>query len=392
MSSLQPSVQYSMKPELLSPAGNWESLQAAVKNGADAVYLGTREFNARANARNFSLDELKKGVDYCHSEGVKTYLTLNILVKNSEMTHFFKTLSRAYSSGIDGVILQHLSFVEIVKKNFPDLLVFISTQGAVGNTSSATLMKSADRIIVPREMPLPEIKKMVEAGIKVEIFVHGALCFSVSGLCLLSSFVAGRSGNRGNCAQLCRQCFNREYPMSTRELCTVNQIPDFIKAGITAFKIEGRMRSPLYVAVATRLYRKAIDSYLKGDFKVPPKEINEIEIVFNREFTAGMISGDQELISPEKPMNRGAFLGIIDEGLITLQKPVRTGDGLGLWTGDNVTGAVIQHIKKSAQPVVSAAAGETVELGINAKSGTRVYLTSTSSINIEPDFKLKREP
>jgi collagenase-like PrtC family protease len=383
-------VTYTSRPELLSPAGDQESLQAAVKNGADAVYLGTRQFNARVHARNFSIEELSKAVNYCHNHGVRVYLAMNTLVKNSELQNFFDTLSMAYSAGIDGVIIQHLSFIDIIKKNFPDLAVLISTQGAIGNTASASLVKAADRIILPREIPLAEIKKMVNAGIKVEIFVHGALCFSYSGLCLFSSFVGGRSGNRGCCAQLCRQKYNDEYPLSTRELCLVKRIPELIKAGITAFKIEGRMRSPLYTAVATRLYRKAIDSYLEGEFHVPQKELDEIEIVFNREFTEGFIGGEKELISAEKPMNRGAFLGVMEGGKVILRRPVSVGDGLGIWSKDNITGVVIPQIIKDGKEVESAAAGEKVNLGIPAKDGSKIYLTSSPQIKIEPDFQIRR--
>jgi collagenase-like PrtC family protease len=383
---------YSLKPELLSPAGDWESLQAAVMNGADAIYLGTREFNARVHAKNFSLEELWRAVSYCHNQGVKVYLAMNTLVKNNELQHFFDTLSKAYMSGIDGVILQHLSFIEIVKKNFLDLAVFVSTQGAIGNTLSASLVKTADRIILPREMPLAEIKKIVTSGLKVEVFVHGALCFSYSGLCLFSSFVSGRSGNRGCCAQICRQKFNNEYPLSTKELCLVRRIPELIKAGITAFKIEGRMRSPLYVAVVTRLYRKAIDSFLAGEFQVPQKELEEIEVVFNREFTEGLINGETELVSPEKPMNRGAPLGVIEAGEIRLKRPVAVGDGLGIWSKDTVTGAIVQEIRQDGRVLDSAAAGEKVNLGIGAKDGARIYLTSSTRIKIEPDFKIKGSP
>jgi collagenase-like PrtC family protease len=383
-------VTYSLKPELLSPAGDWESLQAAVINGADAVYLGTREFNARINAKNFSMEELSRATSYCHNQGVKLYLTMNTLVKNSELPKFFETLSRAYSTGIDGVILQHISFIEIIKKNFPDLAVFVSTQGAIGNTASATLLKEADRIILPREMPLAEIKKMISAGLKVEVFIHGALCFSYSGLCLFSSFVSGRSGNRGSCAQLCRQKFNGAYPLSTKELCLVKRIPEFIKAGINAFKIEGRMRSPLYVAVATRLYRKAIDSFLAGEFQLPRKEMEEIEVVFNREFTEGLIGGDKELVSAEKPMNRGAYLGVIENGEILLQRPVYAGDGLGIWNNDSITGAIVQSITREGKSLEVGAAGEKVSLGIQAKSGSKIYLTSSPRIKIEPDFKINR--
>jgi putative protease len=206
-------------------------------------------------------------------------------------------------------------------------------------------------------MPLAEIKKIVNAVLKWR-YLYTELLLSYSGLCLFSSFVSGRSGNRGCCAQICRQRFNEQYPLSTRELCLVRRIPEFIKAGITAFKIEGRMRSPLYVAVATRLYRKAIDSFLAGDFELPRKEMEEIEIVFNREFTEGLISGEKDIISPEKPMNRGASLGVIENGEIVLKRPVSVGDGLGIWSKDNVTGAIIQEISRDGQKVEAAEAGK----------------------------------
>jgi collagenase-like PrtC family protease len=392
MSDERNSKTYSLKPELLSPAGDFESLRAAVINGADAVYLGTREFNARVNARNFSIEELGRAVNHCHNNGVKVYLTLNTLVKNNELQRFFETLSKAYVTGIDGVILQHFSFIEIIKKHFPDLSVFVSTQGAIGNTPAASLLKTADRIILPRELPLSEIEKMVKAGIKVEIFIHGALCFSYSGLCLFSSFVSGRSGNRGCCAQICRQQFNNQYPLSTKELCLVRQIPRLIKAGIQAFKIEGRMRSPLYVAVATRLYRKALDSFLAGEFQVSQKELEEIEVVFNREFTEGLIIGQKDLLSPEKPMNRGALLGVIENSEILLHRSASVGDGLGIWNRDNVTGAVIHEIRKNGQRVDSAEAGDKVNLNIAAKEGSRIYLTSSTRLKVEPDFHVQRTP
>jgi len=380
------------RPELLAPAGNRDCLEAAVKNGADAVYLGVREFNARLYARNFSLEELGQAIDYCHSRGVKVYLTLNTLVKNHEVKRFFNVLSRAYVLGINGVIIQHISFLDIIKSNFPGLAVFISTQGAIGNASSASLVKSADRIILPRELSLAEIKRIIDSGVTVEVFVHGALCFSYSGLCLFSSMVGNRSGNRGDCAQLCRQKYNGAYPLSTKELCLVRRIPELIEAGISGFKIEGRMRSPLYVAVATRLYRKAIDSALAGKFAVPQKELAEIEVVFNREFTEGFAFGEMEIVSPERPMNRGALLGVIEGSEIVLQRPVAVGDGVGIWGRDTVTGAVIQDMTAGERQVDSAVAGEKVSLGIGAKDGTKIYLTSSPQISSEPDFTINRPP
>ncbi len=161
------------RPELLSPAGDWECLLAAVANGADAVYLGTREFNARVNARNFSMEELDRAIKYSHNRGVRVYLTANILVKNLEVARFFNILSQAYSLGIDGVIIQQVSFLEIIKSNFPGLKVFISTQAAIGNARSASLLKSADRIILPRELTLDEVKKVISSGVRAEVFVRG---------------------------------------------------------------------------------------------------------------------------------------------------------------------------------------------------------------------------
>lgn len=379
-------------PELLSPVGDWDCLSAAVVNGADAVYLGVKDFNARLYTRNFTLHELVKVIAYAHAHGVKVYLTLNTLVKNHEIDAFFQVLSGAYLAGVDGVIIQHLSFLEIIKKHFPGLRVFISTQGAVGNVSSALTVKSADRIILPRELPLNEIKKFIEAGITTEVFIHGALCYSYSGLCLFSSFVSSRSGNRGSCAQLCRQKYNGAYPLSTRELCLVRRIPEMIDAGVQGFKIEGRMRSPLYVAVATRLYRKAIDSHLNGSFTLPLKEMAEMEVVFNREFTEGLIFNDSRLISPEKPMNRGAFLGEVCHGVVVIQRSVAVGDGVGIWSKDNITGNIVKSLLVNGRQVASASVGETVDLGIKTGEGARVYLTSSPRIQLQPEHAIKRLP
>lgn len=381
-----------LKPELLSPAGDWDCLLAAVTNGADAVYLGIREFNARLNAHNFSLEELGRALSYCHMHGIRVYLTLNTLVKNHELKRFFNVLSRAYTLGIDGVIIQHISFLYIIKNSFSGLRVFISTQAAIGNAGSASLLKSADRIILPRELPLAEVKRIIDSGVRVEVFIHGALCFSYSGLCLFSSFLGSRSGNRGCCAQLCRQKYNSIYPLSTKELCLVRRIPELIQAGISGFKIEGRMRSPLYVAVATRLYRKAIDSFLTGKWGVPQKELSEIEVVFNREFTEGFTFGDTGLISPEKPMNRGAFLGVVENGEIILQRPVSVGDGIGIWAEKGVSGTIIKEMTSAGKKVSSATGNERVNLGLDAKDGARIYLTSSKQINVEPDFTVSRLP
>ena len=372
--------------------GDWDCLLAAVQNGADAVYLGVKDFNARLYTRNFSIEELGKVVNHSHRNGVRVYLTLNTLVKNHEIGAFFNVLSRAYLLGADGVIIQHISFIDIIKRNCPGLAVFISTQGAIGNVSSALLVKSADRVILPRELPLEDIKKFIKSGVRTEVFVHGALCFSYSGMCLFSSFVGSRSGNRGSCAQLCRQKYNGAYPLSTKELCLVRCIPELIDAGINGFKIEGRMRSPLYVAVATRLYRKAIDSYLNGDFILPQKEMEEIEVVFNREFTEGLIAGATGLISSEKPMNRGAFLGEVKNGKVVVQRMLAVGDGVGIWSRGEVTGSIIKEMSIDGRKEQSAVRGDEVSLGLEINEGAKIYLTSSPRIKIEPDFTVKKSP
>jgi len=378
--------------ELLSPVGDWDCLLAAVQNGADAVYLGIKEFNARLNTRNFTLEELNKVVKNAHGQGVRVYLTLNTLVKNNELKHFFEVLSQAYSCGIDGVIVQHISFLELIKRNFPGLAVFMSTQAAIGNPSSALLVKTADRIILPRELNMSEIQQFTARHINTEVFIHGALCFSYSGLCLFSSFVSSRSGNRGSCAQLCRQKYNQSYPLSTKELCTVQRIPELIKAGVKGFKIEGRMRSPLYVAVATRLYRKAIDSFLNGNPGVPQQEMADMEVVFSREFTSGFIGEDTDFISPEKPMNRGAYLGTARNGRIVVQREVSTGDGIGIWQDGEVTGAIIKTLSVNGKPVSAACEGETIDPGLEIKDGSKIYLTSSPHIPIQPGVLMSRYP
>src|SRR3989344_8701394 len=178
--------------ELLLPAGNWDSLKAAVENGADAVYLGTNQFNARIRADNFSLDKFKEVTDYCHSHGVKVYCTMNILVKNAELKDYFETIHKLYEANVDAVIIQELSFLPIIKSNFPDLEVHISTQAAITNSHFLPLLQSADRIILPRDFSLEQIQEFIhQTNIPIEVFVQGALCFSYSGKCLFSSLLGG---------------------------------------------------------------------------------------------------------------------------------------------------------------------------------------------------------
>jgi len=287
------------KIELIAPAGSLPNLKAAVCSGADAVYLGMAKFNAREYAKNFNEEYLKEAIRICKSNNVKVYLTANTLVKNSEISDFLKQIKYAYEQGIDSVIIQDSSFIEIIRKSFPGLRVTMSTQAGIMNSSHANLF-NADRIILARELDKKNIEMIrAKCSKELEIFIHGALCACTSGSCLFSSLLGGRSGNRGKCAQPCRKMYNSSFLFSSRELCLIDKLPEIIKLGINSLKIEGRMRTPFYTATATEVYRKAIDSYYTGKFQVTPEMKLLLENAFSREFTEGRFS-NQEVFNTKR--------------------------------------------------------------------------------------------
>lgn len=372
------------KVEILSPVGSRKALTAAVENGADAVYFGVGKFNARRRAENLTIEELQDAVKYAHDNGVKVYNTFNILIKNHELRAFFADIEEAYARGIDGIIIQHISFTRLLKDTFPDLRIHISTQAAITNSYYLDLLWGADRVTLPREFSIEQVRDFIgkaEDRVETEVFVHGALCFCYSGLCLFSSFLGGRSGNRGLCAQPCRKQYNGSYLLSTKDLCLVERIPEIIAAGVASFKIEGRLRSPRYTALATRVYRLAVDSHYDGTFKIPERELKDLALEFNREFTEGYLFNATDLVAPETPKNRGILLGVIGEDTtITLHEPLSVGDGVGIWTKVGIDGAVIKEIEKEGTFVSEASAGETVKLFIRATTGDRIYKTSSKII------------
>jgi collagenase-like PrtC family protease len=381
------------KIELLIPVGNEENLKVAVENGADAVYLGIDKFNARRRADNFKLSELRKTVDYCHKNGVKVYITLNILIKNSELEDFFKTIGKVYLSGVDAVIIQQLSFLPIIKKNFPGLEVHVSTQAAISNTYFYDLIKQADKVVLPREFSKEEIQNFIDkTKLPTEIFVQGALCFAYSGKCLFSSFLGGRSGNRGLCAQPCRKKYNKKYLLSMKDLCLVKDIPNLIGMGVASLKVEGRLRSKNYVASTTKLYRTAIDSYYSGKFQVDADLFREMKLAFNREFTWGYYAELKDVVSNERPTGRGLYLGEINlQGKIKLEEDVSIGDGVGIWLPKKVDGAVLTKIELNNVVVETASKGDLVNLNIRAKPGTKIYKTSSVEKTKEISF-VKNKP
>ncbi len=280
--------QQAKKIELLSPVGSLPNLKAAIAGGADAVYLGMSKFNAREYARNFNQDYLKEAVNLCKSNNVKLYLTMNTLVKNSELQEFIDYIKYAYEQGIDAVIIQDPGFISIIKNNFPKLDIHMSTQAGIMNSNHANLFSGVESINLARELNKKNIEFIRKKYKKnIEIFVHGALCACISGSCLFSSLLGGRSGNRGKCAQPCRKLYNGAFLLSTKELCLIDHLPEIIKLGINSIKIEGRMRTPFYTYTTASIYRKAIDSFYNGNFKITFKMKQELSDAFSREFTEG---------------------------------------------------------------------------------------------------------
>lgn len=268
-----------MKSELLAPAGSYQGLQAVIRAGADAVYIGGSLFGARAYADNPDREEMKEAIDFTHIHGKKIYLTVNTLLKNRELYgQLYDFLAPFYEQGADGVIVQDLGVLAFLKKEFPGLPVHASTQMTVTGPKGAALLGKAgvSRIVPARELSLEEIRRIhEETGMEIECFVHGALCYCYSGMCLFSSMLGGRSGNRGRCAQPCRlpyQAFeggkalndeNSRYLLSPKDMCTVEILPEILKAGVYSLKIEGRMKRPEYAAGVTSIYRKYLDLYEK---------------------------------------------------------------------------------------------------------------------------------
>ena len=254
--------------ELLAPAGNMECFEAAVNAGADAVYLGGDKFNARAYASNFSVQELIRALDMAHIYGRRVYLTLNILFKDAELSEIPDYIQPLYRAGLDGVILQDLGAAALIRQCFPGLPLHASTQMSVTDTEGMLYLKKQGfkRVVPARELSLKELKVIREkTGMELECFIHGALCYSYSGKCLFSSLLGGRSGNRGRCAGPCRLPYNGRYYLSAKDICTASILDRLIEAGISSFKIEGRMKGPEYVAGVTGIYRGIIDRYYRGE-------------------------------------------------------------------------------------------------------------------------------
>ncbi len=367
------------KIQLLSPVGDFDSLIAAVSNGADAVYLGAKLFNARRLANNFNADELKKAVQYVHLHKVKVFLTLNTLIKNHEIIPLLNQLSIAQQLNIDAVIMQDLTFAPFIKEHFPNLSIHASTQSTIMNSPSVEFWKKyVDVFVLARELTKEQVHQIWKnTNAHLEIFVHGHLCISYSGQCLISSLIGKRSGNRGMCASSCRKQYNGDqYLISAKDLCMINNIKDVIESGAKTIKIEGRMKSAEYVATTTRYYRQQLDSYYATE-KVPvtEKTIKDLKLAFNREFTPGFFNDQESIVDSTIPSKRGILLGRVNNGILTLQHDLEKYDGINIVHEGEKRGCHLKKILLNGADVPKAQRGQKVTLPVPGfNNGALIFL------------------
>jgi len=345
------------RPELLAPAGGWDCLKAAVANGADAVFFGLPRFNARLRADNFTEEELPEVTAFCHRHGVKAYVTLNTLVFTGELDDAAEYLRLLNRSGVDALIVQDIGLVRLAAVIVPELPIHASTQMTLTSPQGLEVAHGLGitRSVLARELSLRELKRFDTERMPIEVFVHGALCVAYSGQCLTSESLGQRSANRGECAQACRMPYelvvdgvlrdlgDKRYLLSPQDLAAVNDIPELIASGVESFKIEGRLKSPEYVAAVCQVYRKAIDAAMAGQ----PREASDedryqLEMTFSRGLYSGWMHGvnHQELVHARFGKKRGAFLGTIasvgaDFVAFEAQAPIKPGDGIVFDTGED---------------------------------------------------------
>ena len=366
--------------ELLAPAGDMDALRAAVQNGADAVYLGAGQFNARRRAGNFDGEGLNAAVEYCHARNVRVHVTLNTLVRQDELDALYDTIRAVNLSGADAAIVQDFGAARAIREIAPEIELHASTQMAAHNASAARFLKAQGfgRVVLAREATFEDMAACAREGIDVEVFVHGALCVACSGQCLMSSMVGGRSGNRGLCAQPCRlpwRLDGREgYLLSTRDLCAIGDLPKLREIGVRSLKIEGRLKRAEYVAVTVAAYRRALDALYEGQTFDVEAETDALRQMFNRGgFTRGYGPGmrESELMYPERPNHAGVAVGVSEKaGEITLEKPVESADALAL-RRDGVEDIPVK---------LSGAAGERVKCPKARKGDRLIRLVSAEQM------------
>ena len=394
------------KVELLAPAGNMENLKYAVMAGCDAVYLGLKKFGARAFSSNFSDNEFIEAVNYCHLYGVKVYVTLNTIIYDYEVEDFLKTVDFIHKNNVDAVLIQDLGMLDLVRKTYPNLEVHASTQMHIHNLDGVKVLEKLGikRAVLARETSIDTIKYIKEnSNIELEVFVHGALCVSYSGECLMSKFIGGRSGNRGECAGACRlsydvvDCNNNilnknKYPISTKDLNTIYYVDKLIESGVASLKIEGRMKSKEYVYMVVKLYRDTIDNYYKtGKVIVNEEYLLKLKKIFNREYTKGCLFNinNNELINSYRPNHMGVNVGKVlnyknGYATILLTDHVSIGSGLRVLSKNNKdVGILVNEFYKNNKLVKDAYKNDIISIKVHDKvfKDDIVVITNDKSIS-----------
>ncbi|WDV47335.1 U32 family peptidase [Clostridiaceae bacterium M8S5] len=411
--------------EILAPVGSMESLYAAVKNGANAVYLGGKLFNARQYASNFNNEEMKTAVELAHLCGVRVYVTLNILLNNEELKQAIDYIIFLYNIDVDAIIVQDMGLVKIVQIVLPDFELHASTQMTINNYRGVQFLEDCGfkRVVLAREVEFDDIKDIKsKTHLELEGFIHGALCVSYSGQCLMSSLIGQRSGNRGRCAQPCRMTYSlvdlesgeyinesliNKYILSLKDLMTIEQIRQIVDSGLMSLKIEGRMKRPEYVATIVSKYRKALDRVSnKGLENITSQDIKEMKQAFNRGFTKGFILGEKSpnMVSLDRANNKGIYLGIVTRVkkdryiTIKLDEDLHKGDGIQFVDeGMESKGMKINKITVGGKVTDHAKRGKSVDIpyisGVYASSKvmkTSDYLLNQKAADTYKDIKTNK--
>lgn len=382
--------------ELLAPAGNIPAFISAIENGADAVYIGGNAFNARMGADNFDDDTMQHAIDYAHLRGVKVFVTMNTLIKDEELEKALYYAKFLYEAGADALIIQDIGLGYLIRKHLPDFELHFSTQGTIYESDALNVLEllGYKRVVLSRELSIDEIREISKNRVaQIEVFIHGAICISYSGQCQLSRRLGGRSGNRGRCAQSCRLRYNvgnhggdSFYALSSKDMCQIENIGELIDAGVYSFKIEGRMKSPEYVGIVTKIYRKYIDLYLKyGKYSVSKEDKEALLQIFNRGgFTEGFLHGDPKegYMSEFIPKNNGVYLGkvISKDNKNSLCKvnsilDISMHDGIEIRkkNGDIVSSGIITYLSRNTDGTYIIG-----DVKNNVSKGDVVFRTSSS--------------
>ena len=391
-------------PELLSPAGSLDAARAAIANGADAIYLGAERFNARDDGAQLTLEELDQACRLAHSRGARVYLTLNTLIKPAELADALALLGECVDRGIDAVIVQDLGLVRLIRNVYPALEIHGSTQMTVHDAAGAAVLEQlgVSRVVLARENTMEDIRAIRAAvpGLALESFVHGALCISYSGQCLMSGMISERSANRGSCAQSCRKDYSLTnsitgetldtgFLISARDLAAHEHLEELAAAGIRTLKVEGRKKKPEYVATVTRSYRAFLDQIAKGEHVRPLEHAGDLVQIFSRGFTGGMYGGraGRDYVTRDQPDNRGVDIGVVTGwsrgGLfVELSTPLESGDGIALEPPVGERGAVTGFSIASVRTLSSrdGITRQVIDARMPVPNGWRVVRTSHAAL------------